>query len=389
MHLKKPFYLLILFSISVAAFGEPYIPDSNEEVLEVLPRGLVAGQGELSVLRQRLQEQSQDADTAIALAKQYLQLANSTGDPRYWGYAQAALSPWWKQSNPPGEILYLRAKLQEKQHAFDDAIEGYKSFSEKRPRNLQARLDLANVYRVQGRYVEALAACAPLQKIASSRILDVCRNPVRMVTGEAEKAYKSIQEMARWASLSAPALEASNKVLMGEIATALGWTEQADKDFRAALSLAPYDLYLRRVYADYLLDQNQPQAALDVLKDYTQDNGALLRVAIAADQIKQQPNEYVDELQRRFDEIRLRGESPHGRYEARFELELRHNPEKALQLARANWARQKETRDTRNLLAAALAAKNPKAAQPAIAFLRRNKTEDVTLLRLVKALQAL
>ena len=37
-----------------------------------------------------------DADTALRLARRYYAEPAAEGDPRYLGYAQAALGPWWR-----------------------------------------------------------------------------------------------------------------------------------------------------------------------------------------------------------------------------------------------------------------------------------------------------
>ena len=46
---------------------------------------------------------------ALQVARRYSELGRVTGDPRYSGYAQAALLPWWDQAEPPRDVLLLRA----------------------------------------------------------------------------------------------------------------------------------------------------------------------------------------------------------------------------------------------------------------------------------------
>ncbi|MEL7238355.1 MAG: hypothetical protein AAGK78_05785, partial [Planctomycetota bacterium] len=109
--------------------------------------------------------------------------------------------------------------------------------------------------------------------------------------------------------------------------------------------------------------------------------GVLLRAAIAAKQDGDESRSaaWTNELADRFEAIRRRGDLPHGRYESRFYLDLRSDPPRALELAEENWAQQKEYRDTRNLLEAALAAGSPDGAQAAVEFLRNTGNEDVRL----------
>ncbi len=52
-------------------------------------------QRELRELRLALAAQPGNADLAVRLARRYYDEVAAEGDPRYIGYAQAALAPWW------------------------------------------------------------------------------------------------------------------------------------------------------------------------------------------------------------------------------------------------------------------------------------------------------
>ena len=97
--------------------------------------------------------------------------------------------------------------------------------------------------------------------------------------------------------------------------------------------------------------------------------------------------EWGDQLDARFREIRQRGGQPHGRYEARLDLELHNDPETALTVALEHFEKQKEVRDIRNVLEAALAANKPDAAQPVLDFLDKNGNADVVLMALREQLK--
>jgi hypothetical protein len=97
----------------------------------------------------------------------------------------------------------------------------------------------------------------------------------------------------------------------------------------------------------------------------------------------------VELLAARYDDSRLRGDTVHRREEARFVLGVKHDAGGALALARGNWEVQREPWDLRVLLAAALAAKDPTAAAPALAFLDENHLEDVRIRALAQSLRAL
>jgi len=85
---------------------------------------------------------------------------------------------------------------------------------------------------------------------------------------------------------------------------------------------------------------------------------------------------HVQALDDRFAAAKLRGDTTHRAEEARFQLRLRKNSALAVQLAAANYQIQKEPRDLRVLLEAALAARDPDAAKPAREWLQSTGFED-------------
>jgi hypothetical protein len=69
-------------------------------------------------------------------------------------------------------------------------------------------------------------------------------------------------------------------------------------------------------------------------------------------------------------------------------LELEHDPQTALEMAQRNWHAQREPWDTRLLLEAAVAAKQPEAATEALKFLQKSRLEDPVIEPLARELQA-
>src|SRR5680860_1716649 len=88
--------LAILFALLPSIVSaEPFVPHDNDQVLERLPS--VPGDSSIVVLRARREALASDPrniDLAIASAAHYIGTGRITGDPRYYGYAQAALEPW-------------------------------------------------------------------------------------------------------------------------------------------------------------------------------------------------------------------------------------------------------------------------------------------------------
>jgi hypothetical protein len=108
----------------------------------------------------------------------------------------------------------------------------------------------------------------------------------------------------------------------------------------------------------------------------------LAEQALAAPEFKA----HAQTLRERFAAAALRGDTLHRQEESRFQLSVERNATRALELAVANWAIQREPYDARILLEAAVAAKNPAAAQPVLDWLAQSKHEDPQLAALARAL---
>ena len=403
--------VLLIIILSVLMFGDPAfaqqtptIPKSDDTVLVVLPKSFLANRSELSRLRESLNADPSDPKLAALVASQYLALGNRTGDPRFYGYARAAIDRWWATEADPA-ILKIRAKLKEKDHLYDEALLDLQSSLEQTPEDAQTRtedaqtalekaqtlIEIGNIYRVQGRYEESLAIADELQTTAGEVPAALCRTPVMAQTGKAQDAYDLLTKILPDAEINFPATVQFILTIRAEIADTIGKNQEVEKHFVEGLEKNPDDFYLLRGYSDYLLDQSKPAEALDLIREHTADTGVLLRAAIAADRSgdSELADQFTSMLETRFEELRLRGGQPHGRFESRYLLELKDDPSAALSVAIENWQKQKEVRDSRGVLEAAIAAKDPKSAKPVLDFLRSNNNEHVLLKKLANQLESI
>jgi hypothetical protein len=177
--------------------------------------------------------------------------------------------------------------------------------------------------------------------------------------------------------------------LIAEGAERLGDWPSAEAHYLNALKLQPQDNFLLVAYADFLLDRGRPREVLPLLADHTQSDTAFLRLALAqsllhSDQIQR----YTWIMAARFEALRLRGSEYFGREESRFALQLQHDPQAALDMALRNWQVQRAPWDARVVLEAALAAKQPQAAAPALEFLQKTQLEDPIIDPLARELRA-
>ncbi len=179
--------------------------------------------------------------------------------------------------------------------------------------------------------------------------------------------------------------------LLAEMAERRGDVRAAEVNFKRALALDPRDSYLIGAYADCLLEQRRPAEVVELVKSQTRIDALLLRYALALQQIPGSDAALRNadaELAARFNAAMRRGDTVHQREQARYELHVRGNTKAGLDLAQKNWAVQKESADLRILLEAALKAKDPAAAAPALEWVRRHTVEDVLVARLAARLKA-
>ena len=102
--------------------ADPFVPDSEAVVLERLPAAGDDLARDLRDQRAALAQNPDDLDIALSLATGYVRLGRREADPRYDGYAQAALAPWWNLASPPIPVLLLRATLAQRRHDFAGAL---------------------------------------------------------------------------------------------------------------------------------------------------------------------------------------------------------------------------------------------------------------------------
>jgi Tfp pilus assembly protein PilF len=367
------------------AVGEPFIPASDNEVLErlaVSPSDPALR--ELRALRGQLRQTPENLVLATRVAQGYLELGRVTGDPRYAGYSEAALTPWWHLDNPPSEVLVLRATLRQRMHQFDAALADLATVLNSNLRNVQARLTRATVLQVQGAYEAAKEECQALKNLTSELVWTACLTGVTASTGRLDDSYRQLRAAFERHRPGQIGLQSWVLTSLAEMAVRAGMMPEAESHFRAAFAVDAADPYLLGAYADFLLDSDRSPEVLALLRDKSGTDPLLLRYALALQaRHSKELAEQIEKLRDRFAASRLRGDRVHLREEARFTLHLLAAPEAALELAQENWQVQKEPADVRVLLEAALAAHNAEAIDAVRDWLKESRLEDVQLARLV------
>lgn len=382
---------MVLCLSALSARAAPYLPASGAQVIETMPRRSDPVQQDIERLRKQVRSSPNDVRLATTLARRYIDIGRSETDPRYFGYAQAALAPWWNAKAPPHDVRLLRATLLQSTHHFNEAMADLNAITAADPANAQAWLTSATVQTVRGDYDGALASCARLSSLASQLASLACLGNVTGVTGRLDASERLLEQtLARNADATTDE-KAWVLTLLAEMATRRGDAATAEARYRRVLATSPRDSYLLGAYADFLLDQKRPREAAHLLREHRRIDALLLRYALALQQQATRKDELdaaMKELDARFGAAMQRGDSVHQREQARYTLHLRRQPRAALVLAQQNWIVQKEPADTRLVLEAALGAGNRAAAEPVVRWIEKTRLEDVAIDALVQRLRS-
>jgi tetratricopeptide (TPR) repeat protein len=372
-----------------AAFAEPFVPASDELVLERLPLAATPLARELRALRAEHERAPDDVATATRLARRYIEAGRAESDPRYYGWAEGVLQRWSNDPEPPAPVLLLRATLRQNRHEFTAALADLDALLARDPRNAQAWLTRAVVSQVTGRPAEARRSCLPLLRLADPLAAVTCLGNAESVLGRGAESYELVRRALETNAAAPVAQRVWSTTCLAEIAVRLGRFDDADEAFRAALALDARDAYLLAARADFLLDRDRPAEVVALLAGETRVDGLLLRLVLAEQRLASDAfAAHRDELRARFAASRQRGDALHLGEEARFALQVLGDPAEALRLAQANWALQREPRDARVLLEAALAARDRDAAAPVLQWLGETALEDARLAALAARLGA-
>src|SRR5882672_1248801 len=278
---------LAIASFATAACAAPYVPRDDATVLERLPvRPGDPIARELRQLRAELTANPRKRETAVRLAERYFALASSEGDPRYVGYAQAALKPWWDLPAPPLDVLLMRAILKQYSHDFSGAMLDLEAATRVDPKNTRAWSWRAAIHMVQADYERAREDCLALQKLESDLYAVGCMAYLDGTTGKAAAAHRALSAALAGNADTPPEMKVWVLTRLAEMSLRQGDLRQAEEHFRAAYFEPINDQFLLAAYADFLLDQGRPDEVIPLLVDWVKSDILLLRLALAEQALK-------------------------------------------------------------------------------------------------------
>jgi len=383
--------LIPFLAAATVAIAAPYVPRDDAAVLERLPvRPSDPIASELRRLRAQAASTPSDPASAVRLARRYFELAVSQGDPRYVGYADAALRQWYPSAAMHAGVLTVRGLLRQYRHDFEGALADLAAAAQRDPQDPEPRAWRAAIFMVRADYPAARCECMLLRDLSSELQAVGCAAYVDATTGTTRAAYERLSATLERHPEASAGMRLWVHTRLAEMAWRLGDASSAERYFQAALALDASDNFALAAYSDFLLEHRRAGDVIPLLKDWGRSDTLLLRLALAERALKlPSAQQHQRALAERFVDAAQRGERLHLQEEARFLLELKGDARAALAAAAENWKAQREPRDAAILLAAALAAREPEAAGPALAWLESSGFESAKLRRIAGELKAL
>lgn len=387
--MKISVYAMVLGFLTIGALhAAPYVPGSDDEVLEHLPfRPDDPAAREISELRRQLAADPNNVRIALQLARSYFAQAGGQSDPRFAGYAQAALRPWWDLPQPPQAVLVMRATLRQYSHDFAGGLADIDRALQANPSDIDALSLRADINLVQGNLAASREDCARMAPYVTELTNAGCVLFIDGMSGRARASHDALQkELARAKDVS-PDQQLWILTRLAEMAWRLNEPRVAEAHFRRALAMNIADGFLLAAYADFLIDYGRHPDVVKLLGDWTRADPLLLRLTLAEQALGAKSFAgHKAALEARYAAARLRGDTTHEQEESRFALAILNRPEEALKLALNNWRLQREPRDARAVLEAALALRRTDAAQPVLAWMAQTGIEDWYLKQLAAKL---
>jgi predicted Zn-dependent protease len=372
---------LLYLAVGGPLAAAPFTPASDNEVVERLPGGASdPAVRRVDSLRKQLAARPADGALRLDIARRYFELAMAQGDPRFVGYASATIAPLLATAENNAGYWSLRGLIEQYSHDFPAALASLDRSSKIDPASAEPLAWRAAIFMVQARY---------LRRAIQALFSTGCLAFVDATTGKLAGAYQQLSQALAAVPNADPGLRLWAETRLAEMATRLQRPEDAEAHFKRGFALGINDQYLLAAYADFLLERKRPAEVVKLLAEWERSDVLLLRLVLASAAIKhERAVDWAAQLRDRFAAAALRGDRLHEQEAARFELDIEGHPKEALALASRNYTIQKEPRDAEVLMRTAVAANDPKAAQPAIDWYRSSRYEDPRLDKLAAQLGA-
>jgi predicted Zn-dependent protease len=367
-----------VFSGGAEAAVRVYQPADPAAV--VLRLGNSSSESQLAQLRAASVATPNDSAALLRYVDALVEAGASSGNERYYGYAEQALKGSRDGGHPA--VALRRARLLQHKHEFAAAGQVLGAILQVDSHNREARLMRAQVRLYLHQPQEALADCTALMPLVDLLTSTTCIAQARAALGDLQRAQTLLLRVLEYQQ-GEVATRSWSAGVAAEFATRLGDANTADRWYREAFELDPQSHYARIIYADWLLSAGRFAEAGKVAARGASlaDRARSVLASGDAESLEAQ------RLQLAWAEADVRGETGHLRDRARFELTLLHDPAKAKASARASLEVRNEADDALLLAMTSAATQDEESLRAVRAWQQRYRYEDVRLDNLLGAVR--
>ncbi len=302
---------------------------------------------------------------AIEIANNYLNQANEVGKSHYYDLAEQTIKPWLKGDSHPEKWL-VKAKIDQHEHHFEEAIESIKRVLADNPKNNNAHLMATRIYLIKRNFQAAKTHCQQLSSDAYMNIAAICLLEVASHLDQLSASYAVLKSMFMDAELKAP-YQTWITLMLSDMATRMN--NHDESAYWLARSSHTSDISHLAAWAKNQLQLKQAKVVIERLEPLYQntpliEDTLLLQLALAEQQLNQS-NKHVSSRTNQLHwkeliktRIKQREQSTlnhHASEVAQYYLYLDDNPEKAYHWAKINWQQSQEYNDKQLLEATRVA----------------------------------
>jgi len=340
--MKTVVLIVLMISLTSIVSAKVYRPDDHTQVLIEIEHSVRLQ--ELKVLRQQLKQQANNQALLSNIIAQYIKLGREHADERYFSYAESLLKPYLQQAHLAASIKVQWADILQRQHQFTEAMVILNQVLQSEPSQTQARLMRSVIYQIKGEYKLAMADCKALLGRVDLLLSTTCIAQIDGLQGNLERSIPLLQQtIERYTNNDSETLQWSRTVL-AEMFLRAGKISQASDQLDEVLTHAN-DYYALALKADILLQQARYDEVMALLHHHRKVSKLLLRYVIASNRSGKNQSIDSDTLSAVIERARLFSTGAHKRLLARYDLDVKNNPQLAIITARDNWQRQREPED--------------------------------------------
>jgi tetratricopeptide (TPR) repeat protein len=361
---------IAVFGVNAGAAVLVYRPaDDSEVVLRLDNQSRMASAKRLTQISALAQS---DVEAYVAQVDNLLDAGVSSGNERYYGYAEQAMKD--APASLTDRLATRRARVLQHRHDFRGAAAILDPAIAHNPRDRAARLLRAQIriHLLDGN--GAMQDCTALASLADLGTTTVCVAQARAARGDLSGAFRMLTATLDSQPLD-PVTRSWGAGIAAEVAARSGDTANADRWYREAYALDRTSHYPRVALADWLLVQGKFDEARSVAISGSAPADQL-RVALAE---QKRDSRLTEQLQLAWNEATARGERGHLRDQARFELKVLRDVARAHATARDNFTDRQEPEDALLLAETATLAHDERSLELVRRWQAQHAYRDVRL----------